>query len=327
MKIGFIGGGPISDFHVEALKNNGFKITAIGSRPNSSSCLNFANNNNLQKEYCSGGWEEVVDKEVDAYCICVDVTATHEILLKALEKSKPILVEKPIAWDYKKLKEIIKHKNSSNIFVGYNRRYYQTTQTLKRECELSNGGTIYVNIPDTELGIKGILVNGCHMIDTLRFICGDLNIIGKVIRPNKSINDIESITALCENKKWKVMINAHNLIPANFGITVNSDDNVFELKPIEKLTFYNGIEVIEPTVEEPIRRYVPKQQKKIVETTEFKPGFNNMYKSFKDFCNKNQDENLCSVEEAKETLEFCWKLIDGEILNNFNGFSSEDLLR
>ena len=33
-----------------------------------------------------------------------------------------------------------------------------------------------------------------------------------------------------------------------------------ELKPLEKLTIYQGIEIIQPTVEEPIRKYIPKQK-------------------------------------------------------------------
>ena len=31
MKVGFIGSGPISDFHIPALKNNGFSIEALGT--------------------------------------------------------------------------------------------------------------------------------------------------------------------------------------------------------------------------------------------------------------------------------------------------------
>ena len=44
-------------------------------------------------------------------------------------------------------------------------------------------------------------------------------------------------------------------IPANFSITVNSEHNVFELKPIEQLNIYEGMEVIEPTLDYPLRRY------------------------------------------------------------------------
>ena len=43
----------------------------------------------------------------------------------------------------------------------------------------------------------------------------------------------------------------------NYSININSDNLVYELKPLEKLTIFKGLRIIEPTMKEPIRRYVP----------------------------------------------------------------------
>ena len=37
MNVGYVGSGPISDFHIPALKNNGLNIEALGTTKNSES--------------------------------------------------------------------------------------------------------------------------------------------------------------------------------------------------------------------------------------------------------------------------------------------------
>ena len=61
---------------------------------------------------------------------------------------------------------------------------------------------------------------------------------------------------------------------------VNTEDLVYELKPLEKLTIYQGIDVIEPTLEQPIRSYVPRIKESFIESAKVKPGFDRMYKCF-----------------------------------------------
>ena len=92
MKIGFIGSGDISRFHIDALINNQFEIEAIGTRLNSLRCLQLAESINLVDKYCSNGWEEVLTKDVDAFCICVDISKTPKILKNVLKIGKPVLL-------------------------------------------------------------------------------------------------------------------------------------------------------------------------------------------------------------------------------------------
>ena len=44
MKIGYIGSGPISNFHIPALEKNGLKISAIGATKDSKRCLEMLEN-------------------------------------------------------------------------------------------------------------------------------------------------------------------------------------------------------------------------------------------------------------------------------------------
>ena len=131
-----------------------------------------------------------------------------------------------------------------------------------------------------------------------------------------SRNDLDSISALCENKKWNILLNAHSLIPSNFSITVNSDKNVYELKPIENLNIYEGMEIVEPTIEVPIRKYIPKLKESIFEKVEFKPGFDCMYKNFMKFIEKKECIS-CSIFDSQETLKVLRLMIETEISDNY----------
>ena len=141
-------------------------------------------------------------------------------------------------------------------------------------------------------------------------------IINKIIKPNIQGNDIDYFSALCRNQKWTIIFNAHSLIPSNFSISINSDKNVFELKPIEKLTIYEGMEIIEPTKEEPLRKYVPKVKYSFVEDSLYKPGFDLMYRNFRLFIEDGK-YNLCDFNDAYETLKCCWEFIDSEVSMDF----------
>ena len=175
---------------------------------------------------------------------------------------------------------------------------------IKRFCEESKGGTISVNIPITG-GLNEFIRNGCHIIDLLRFCIGDYALLERVIKNNPENSEIVSISALCSNSKWNILINSHNLIPSNFSITVNSEKKVAELKPIEKFSLYEGMKIIPPSTEDPIRRYIPNLKYLIDEDNTLKPGFDSMYKNFKLFANKKNCD-YCSFDDALETLKICW---------------------
>ena len=255
-------------------------------------------------------------KPVDAYVICINPNANFDVVMKALDTNKPIFIEKPISFKLNQIKNISEHKYSKNIFVGYNRRFYKTTESLKNFCESSHGGTIIANIPDSTSGLKQIISNGSHIIDTIRYLIGEYHLIDKSIRLNQQNSDIESISAIFKNEKWDVLLNAHSLIPSNFSITVNSGKNVCELKPIEQFNCYEGMEIIEPSTEVPIRKYIPKLKNSFFENNEYKPGFDLMYKNFKLFV-ENKSCIQCTIDDAEKTLNLCWKLIESELANNY----------
>lgn len=312
MKIGFIGSGNISKFHIDALRNNDFSIEAIGTRKNSSRCNQFVKDHNLEDFYCKEGWEEVLRTDVDAFSLCIDTSKTPEILLKLLDLGKGVLVEKPVAWNLSDIKNICDHKNSDKVFVAYNRRFYKGVNFAKKFCDLSNGGSVNITIPDSKKGKKRFLVNGCHVIDLARYLLGDFEILEKIIRNDSENEEMEILTALCSNQKWSIVLNAHSLLPANFGITINSNKQVLELLPIEKFSLFEGLEIKEPSSQYPLRRYLPKLIRTEFEDSKFKPGFDNMYKQFNQFIKNDfkPTNNSVTIHDAMATLKTCIELIN-----------------
>ena len=309
MKIGFIGSSNISRFHIEAIRNNDFTIEGIGTTFNSNNCRELSESLNLKEKYCVNGWKEVLNKEVDAFCLCIKTSETAKILNQILKIGKPVLVEKPVSFDYKSLENLVNNPMKEKIFVGYNRRFYETLRKVKKICsESKHGGTVVVNLPDSGYGIEDFLNNSCHMIDSLRYILGDFEIVKKILMKEKNDCYFSSISALCKNERWSILINIKRHMPSNYSININSDNLVYELKPLEKLTIFKGLRIIEPTMKEPIRRYVPNIISTYSEENFLKPGFDKMYKTFAKFI-ENKDIDFCCIDDAKKTMKICCDLI------------------
>jgi len=83
--------------------------------------------------------EAMADPKVDAVCIC-SATDTHVNLIElASQNGKAIFCEKPIDLDLEKVQNCLKivEKNSSTLFIGFNRRYDPHFNVLKNQ--LTNG--------------------------------------------------------------------------------------------------------------------------------------------------------------------------------------------
>lgn len=320
MKLGYIGSGPISAFHIPAAQASGFSIEAIGTTVNSARCREFAASMQISDCYRSDGWKSVCSAPVDAFCLCVDTSATAEILLSLLDNNKPVLVEKPVAWKNSDLQDILNHPNSSKIYVAYNRRFYDGVAKAKRFADAAKGGIVEVQIPDSIPGLRQFMVNGCHVIDLCRYILGDLSVHSRVLNESDSGHDIDLFSVICKNTKWTVSITHLPGSPENFSININTPGSRFQLKPLEVSTLYKGMEIIDPSTEFPLRRYIPKPASTYVEKSEFKPGFLTMYTDFYSFIATGNHNYANTISSAAKTLSLCWDIVDSPLAQKFSNF-------
>ena len=303
--LAYIGSSPISEFHIPVLRKAGFNISSISSRKDSKNIKKFAQKFNIKN--IIPDWKKLHDivDNFDAIMIAVDIDVTCEILNNLMEINKPILVEKPVSIKSKEIEKIIE-KNNDKIFVAYNRRYYNSVEWVKKFIESKSNVSATFFIP--ERNQLNFYHNSSHIIDLMNYFFKDLKLENTThFTIDKKLS---GLTAIFKTKRGDII----NLIsnwnaPSNFKIEVIHEDEKMELNPIEKAHFYKGMEIIEPTIEDPIRKYMPKLIKESENGDEFKPGFYKQAKVFYNFVKCNQlDERMCTLKQAKENIKTIEKL-------------------
>ena len=316
IKIGIIGCGNISKFHIPALQKVGFSIVAISGRDGSESKLvKFSKDNNLIDSKIFSSSLELIHSNIwDALLVCCPTENSLEYLNIACKYKKPILVEKPINYQSDKLSPLLKYKN---IKVAFNRRFYESVKFAKNFYDENNISLIKVSIPEKNneiINMKKFPIsfyeNSIHMIDLLNFITGNCN--------------FHYCESLVYQKKYKTIIatgtsKRGSLIQLdmcfnssdNFSIDIISEKKRVELSPIEIARFYDGIETIHPTKEILIRRYNPIMHNEVItsDINNLKPGFYEQALDFIKFC-KGEFNKGSSITDAYNSLKSIEQLFE-----------------
>ena len=309
-QIVLIGTSQIMQYHASALKESGLNLQAVASSNlHSSSQVKFASRNNIPKNFSN--WKELLDQEqYDGIIIGTRIESTLEILEYAIKQNVPILVEKPVSVNSTDLKNLIK-KSHKLIMVGFNRRFYRTVNTLKNLIEIENTPVI-ANMVIPEFDLQNFFTNSIHSIDLLRYVFGDIKLeFAKKLIKNKMVN---GVTATFSNKKNDlIQLTGIWNAPANVSLSVFSEKKQFELKPYETLKIFDDLKVIEPTANEPIRKYAPKLMEQIdLEPIDkkFKPGFFQQSNAFSELIKTKKKSNYAAtLTDTLHSIEICEKLL------------------
>lgn len=252
-----IGAGEIAPFHLAALRAAGFSVDHIAASPDSSRAAMFADANKIPHYWPN----PVALVESDAWDAIVLAPATESIpqLLESVVKSgRPCLVEKPVAFN---ADDILKFVAKSDLVrVAYNRRFYSTAARAKqfadtREC------LFRLELPDTTRdaadsfdGLRSVWENSVHGLDLLNFIVGPYQIESRldVRNPRARVATVRTD----HGHVGTIVLNWN--CPANFALVLDAAPQRFEMRPFEVGALYEGMEIKEPTLEVPVRRYVPK---------------------------------------------------------------------
>jgi predicted dehydrogenase len=226
-------------------------------------------------------WHAVLGADVDAFLIGPETSATPAILAAALETGKPILSEKPGAYASAELKALAGHPNAGQILVGYNRRHYSSTAAAKDFIQRASEVTFHASIPEAswttsmpaEKKRDILLSNTVHVLDLLRYLCGDLQ-LGHVAKIDS--DGIFSRAAVLASKAVSGTAIITFGSPSNYFIDLHSNGRSASMRPIEFYREFDSVSVIEPTPELPLRHYVSNQAgefKLDQADLDFKPGF------------------------------------------------------
>jgi predicted dehydrogenase len=318
-RLAIIGTGSISDFHVAAAKAVGFSVDHIAASPKSVTIDTFAN-----KHLISNTWSSPIElaeswDHWDAIVLATTTEALAPLVELAMRSKKPVLTEKPVGVSSKQISHLV--ENSENVLVGFNRRYYAPIQEAKRFIEMGGPSIVHVELPESvpwsiELGRrdnKQVRLNSVHGFDLVNYLFPhDVNTFscdrhmlpgsrGGVLVTHSQKGDICTIAA-----NWNA--------PANFSITIDRDDERFELRPLEYGFRYQGMESVEPTKESPIRKYIPQiihRYPPDSESIEYKPGFIGQYREFLLMIDDEKPKIGATLHDAKIALQFAEALISG----------------
>jgi predicted dehydrogenase len=311
--LGYIGSGPISNFHIPAIKKVGIKIKLFYSR-NFHKAQIFSKNNKIVSPEKS--FQDFLSKShsVDGFVLSIKHDITSKYLKKLCTLNKLIFVEKPGSLNALELKKI-KKKTNSNIYFLYNRRFYPSIREGKKFIDRSKYCFTSVKIPESIKTIHEFITNGCHVVDLLIFYFGNL----KLIESYKLKKNIGFYFILQSENKGVISCLLNWGSPQNFEINVFNEKNQrMEIKPLETSFFYDKMKKIEPTKKNPIRYYVPelKSQKLTVHKgIKYKPGFLEQYKDVKKIIqNKKHKYTLCDLDGAIKVLDLIEKIINKAII-------------
>ena len=228
----------------------------------------------------------------------------HYSVLKKLSKFplQIVFAEKPLTKTVDEAKEIIQIFNDRNIdvAVNYSRRFVHEFEKIKNYIEKGIYGEY---LTGTGYYGKGIVHNGSHLIDLLRYLIGEI----ETIKPISSISDFypddKSISAVLtfeNNKPFFVQtIDCRKY-------TIFEIDLLFEKKRIR--IYDSGFKIEEHDIQE---NTIFKGYKNIVKTVKIDTSLHNaLYNAVENiYKHLTEGQNLkCNIEDGFETLRTSIKI-------------------
>lgn len=251
----------------------------------------------------------------DKYSHAINAVSVNElsnVTIKILNLGiKNILVEKPVGIDYESVKKVLEcaKRVDANVFVGYNRRYYSSTQKAQ-EIINDDGGLLSVNFEFTEwkskidfskypkdVEEKWLIANSTHVIDLAFYFAGEPKkyhfYSGHNLESSKDIFVGSGITT----KGVYFNYSANWDAPGRWGVELLTHKHRLILRPMEELYIQdlNSIEISRMNIEYSLDRL-------------YKPG---LYSQTMDFISKEATKRLKSIDEQLNSIGIYEAVLDG----------------
>lgn len=328
ISVGLVGSGEISKEYLKIIKNFNHKVVTLVTKTNSKKNKEFKKKYKIKNHFTN--FEKAINHEVyvDFWIICSSWDSLYKNLKIAIKYNLVFLIEKSLTFSSNQILKLIKllpKKKLNNIYVGYNRNYYDFVPKLINDLNQDKLVSVNAYLPDSYSRIinkKGTKIKKyitkyitSHWIS---FIFCILKKTGHKIKLKKfklyteGRDCLKSKILILEAKKNKkifpIFINLIPNNPSNIELTFVSSKKKYVLSPLEKLVEFKKINILKGANNQ--NMYYPKI--KIYKTDRsFKPGLKNMYKDFIDIClfNKKKKHYLTDLKDLIQIYKIC------EILN------------
>lgn len=310
MNLGFIGSGSMAFEHARVFEALKCKLIAVAATQESKSIDSFASRFSVPTRLVD--WREMFKmSDLEALIVATPPEVSSEVACLANENRIPVLIEKPGADSSQSLF----HYDASNfkhVYFGYNRRFYEPIEEL-RNLSINKLGFFTFELVepafdsklDRDRHLKNVSV---HMFDLISYLIPGATLTLVVCNPSAQ-NYVFSIHAGKEEPSGILHVSFGSI--RNQSINWDSQHMTATVKPIEEFNFVNRFSMREPTLNEPIRKYIPvfdqsNYPMKILANSTFKPGFYSQGVEFLEVLNGSKSSNLrlASLKDARQALKF-----------------------
>ncbi|OVE70737.1 hypothetical protein CCS79_01825 [Clostridium diolis] len=241
--------------------------------------------------------------EIDVVSVCVPDDYHYDILKKVSNfPIKLVFAEKPLAKNLDQASEIIRIYGEKNIrcLVNYSRRFVNEFNILRKNILEGQYGNFVCG--NGYYG-KGILHNGSHLIDLLRYLISEIKDFKILSHSFDFYDDDPSVSAILnfENGGNFVMQN----VPCS-NYTIFEMELLFQYKRIKIVDSGFKIEIYDVLDSEVFAGYKNLYKVKEYETELNKAMLNSVINIYN---NLNNDEELkCTLEDGYKDMSICEKL-------------------
>lgn len=183
-RIGLIGPGNFANgVLLPALKRAGAQFESVGGG-SGPSAANASRSFGFSKVAASPA-ELIADPDVDGVVIATRHMLHAQLSIDALEAGKHVMVEKPLALTLEELDRVIDaaNRSSATLTVGFNRRFSPFLKAARAHVEGPGPASAVYRVAagsiapgswvhDLRQGGGRLLGEGCHFVDSLRFLIG-----------------------------------------------------------------------------------------------------------------------------------------------------------
>lgn len=274
-KLAIIGTGNISKFHCEAFRKAGFDLSHAAGSKDSKRSIEFGKFHSI--ENISSDPYKILDdyKRWDVLLLAIPTEKNIDYLDEIIRINKPALIEKPVATDPDSISHFDQDAHP-NIRVAYNRRFYATMQRAKKFIQEESFVHARMELPEKVIS-KGnydnVLLNSCHGIDILYFLFKEM----EIINVHHYEEDLGRLVTLKSERDDLINLTMNWNSPSNFILVLEGNKKKLEIRPFEDSNIYEGMNILEPSDDLPLRRFVPKTVESVTSFPTkgnlIKPGF------------------------------------------------------
>jgi predicted dehydrogenase len=271
-----VGCGRIAPDHLTALWAAGFTVTSVTARPGSARAVAFAREHEVTRVHTDVA-ELAESEDWDVAVVATPAEATVGVAGTLLATGRPLLVEKPAAVDAMALEALRPYADA--LLVAYNRRFYAPVRRAKELLQEHGAALVELALPeripgapDDQPRTRQFVANSVHGLDLLRYLVGPVRVARvEALGPGGVPGGFGAL--LNSERGDVVQLTCNWNAPDNFRLACSWSGTRYELRPFEVGRRFEGMDIVEPSTEEPVRRYIPRLVEEIAVDPLFKPGF------------------------------------------------------